>query len=129
HHDEFRHHDLVEQALRDIEIFPHRELDVLPHGERGEQRALLEENAPAPLDAAPLCGVRRIEIDAEHFDAAGDFWHQPDDGARQHRLARARGTDEAQNLAAFHIEVEAIEDARLAELHGNVADPDDGVGY
>src|SRR3981081_1059328 len=82
----------------------------------------------ASADTAPLRGVSRVEIDAEHLDAAGDLWHQADDGAGQHRLAGAGRADEAQNLAAPHIEVEPVENARRAELHGDVADPDDGVG-
>ena len=128
HHHELGHHDLVEQALRDVEIFAHRKLDVLAHRKRGEQRALLEQDAPAPLDAAPRRGIGIVEIDAEHLDAAGDLRHEADDGARQHRLAGAGGTDEAQDLAALDVEIEAVEHARLAELHGDVADPDDGVG-
>src|SRR5262249_32430574 len=127
-HDQLRHHDLVEQALRDIEIFAHRKLDVLAHGERGEQRALLEQDAPAPLDGAARGGVGIVEIDAEHLDAACDLRHQPDDGARQDRFAGAGGADKAQDLAALDVEVEAVEHARRAELHGDVADPDDGVG-
>ena len=45
---------LVEQPRRQVEIFAHRELHVLAHGQRGEQRALLEQHAPAPLDRLPL---------------------------------------------------------------------------
>ncbi len=71
---------------------------------------------------------RRVEIDAEHLDAAGDLGHEADDGARQHGFAGARRADEAQDLAALHVEIEPVEDPRLAELHGDVADPDDGVG-
>ena len=44
--------DLVHQALRQVEIFAHRELHILAHRQRGEQRALLEQHAPAPLDRA-----------------------------------------------------------------------------
>src|SRR5581483_12185039 len=51
-----------------------------------------------------------------------------DDGARQHRLAGAGGTDEAEDLAAPDVEIESVQHARRAELHGDVANPDDGVG-
>src|SRR5207244_10312588 len=37
-------------------------------------------------------------------------------------------TDEAEDLAALDVEVEAIEHPRLTELNRDVADPDDGVG-
>ena len=40
--------DLVHQRIRQHEIFAHRKLDVLPHGQRGKQRALLEQDAPSP---------------------------------------------------------------------------------
>ena len=59
---------------------------------------------------------------------AGDLRHEADDGARQHRFAGAGRADEAQNLAALDVEIEPVEHARLAELHGDVANADDGVG-
>ena len=77
--------------------------------ERGEQRALLEQDSPAPLDAAPRPGVGGVEIDPEHLDAAADLGDQADDGARQHRLAGAGGTDEAQDLAALDVEIEPVQ--------------------
>src|SRR3954468_23825866 len=128
HHHEFGDHHLVEQFLRELEIFAHRKLDVLPHRERGKQRALLKQDAPAPLHAAALVGVRRIEIDAEYLDAARHLRHQADDGAGQYGFARAGRADEAEDLAALDVEVEPVEHAGFAELHGDVANPDDGVG-
>ena len=70
-HFELGDRQFVHQPLRQIEIFAHRELHVLAHRQRGEQRALLEQDAPAPLDRLPL--VRRlaaVEVDAEHLDRA-----------------------------------------------------------
>src|SRR4051794_17240086 len=127
-HAKLGHHDLVEQPLRDLEIFAHRKLDVLPHRERGKQRALLEQDAPAALDGSALRGAGRVEIDAEHLDAAGEFRYQADDSAGQHGFAGAGRTDESKNLAALDVEVESVEHPRGAELHGDVANPDDGVG-
>ena len=54
--------------------------------------------------------------------------HEADDGARQHRLAGAGRTDKAQNLAALHVEIEPVQNLGRAELHRDVANPDDGVG-
>ena len=51
--------------------------------------------------------------------------HQAEDGARQHRLARAGGADEAEDLAAIDIEVEALHDQSVAEADLEVADADD----
>src|SRR5206468_3480613 len=127
-HAELGHHDLVEQPLRDLEILAHRKLDVLAHRQRGKQRALLKQDAPAALDAAALGGTCRIKIDAEHLDASGDLRHQADDGASQHRFSGARRADKSENFAALDVEVEPVEHPRLAELDGDVTNPDDGVG-
>ena len=96
--------------------------------QRRKQRALLKQDAPSPLDAAPRRGIGGVQIDAEHFDAAADLGNQPDDGARQHRFAGAGRADEAENFAALDIEVEPVEDLGGAELHRDIAHPDDGVG-
>ena len=65
--------------------------------------------------ALPLPVVRLVEIDAEHFDRAGAFRQQPDDGAHQHRLAGARGTDEAEHFAAQHVESTPVSTGRVIE--------------
>ena len=57
-------------VLRQFEIFAHRELQVFAHGERGKQRALLKQHAPAPLDRLPLRVAGRRHVDAEHLDGA-----------------------------------------------------------
>src|SRR4029077_17778149 len=68
------------------------------------------------------------EVDAEHLDASAHLGDQSDDGAGQHRLAGAGGTDEAQDLTAPDVEIEPVEHPRPAELDGDVANPDDGIG-
>src|SRR5262249_21521196 len=104
-----------------------RELHVLAHRERGEERALLKQDAPAALDRALRLHGRFAEIDAEHLDEAGALGHQADDGAHQHRLAGARGPDEAEDLAAQHVERKSVEPPRRAEVDREVAHPDDRV--
>ena len=118
--------DLLDQARRQVEIFADRELHVLQHRERGEQRALLEQHAPAPLDRTPLVVVDGAEIGAEHFDAAVALGQQPDDGAHQHRLAGARAADEAEDLAFEHVERRVIEHGRFAEADDEIAHADHG---
>ena len=78
--------------------------------------------------AAPRRGVGGVEIDAEHLDASADLGHQADDGARQYRFAGAGGPDEAQDFAALDVEIEPVQHLGGAELHRDIANPDDGVG-
>src|SRR5262249_49359636 len=87
--------DFSHQAVRDIEIFEDRELDVLTDRERGEQRTLLKKDAPAPLDLLALHFASLIEIDAENVDAALLLRQQAKDRARENGLAGARSTDKA----------------------------------
>src|SRR5262249_47664364 len=101
-----------------------RKLHVLPHGERGEQCTLLEQDAPAPLSRAALLVAGAAEIDPEHLDRALALGDEPDDGAHQHRLALPRAADEAEHFPAMDVERELIEDARAAEADDKVAHPD-----
>src|SRR6185312_16728915 len=80
-----------------------------------EQRALLEQHAPAPLDRLALLIVGRIHVLPEHGDRAAALGQEPDDRAHQYRLAGAGAADEAQNLAAIDVEVDAVEHEALAE--------------
>ena len=61
----------------------------------------------------------------EHLDGAGPLRHQTEDGPGQDRLALPRSADEAQDLAAIHVEIEALHDRALAEADFEVADADD----
>src|SRR5205807_6234040 len=114
--------DFVKQAWRQVEMLAHRKLNVLTNSQRGEQRALLEQNAPAPLDRAPLPAVEAAKIIPEHLDGACALGQQADDSAHQHRLARARAADETENLAAEDIERHMVE-------HGGRAEADDEIAH
>jgi hypothetical protein len=92
-------------------------------------RTVSEENSAPCWNRMPQRpGVGGVEIDPEHLDAACDLGHQADDGARQHALAGAGRTDETEDLAALDVEIKPVENFRRAELHRDVADPDNGVG-
>jgi hypothetical protein len=68
------------------------------HGQRREQRALLEQDAPARSDRANRSSLARSRsIPRIRCRAA---WAEADDGAQQHRFAAARGADDAEDLAA-----------------------------
>ena len=118
--------DLVEQLLVDAGIeFLDRHLDVLGDGQRREQRAALEQHAPAAADMLGLLLVAADHRLAEHRDLALVGRLQADDRAHQHRLAGARAADHAEDLAAPDVEVEPVMDDLLAEAVPEAADLDD----
>jgi len=81
--------------------------------------------ADMAIAMAQMGGIGGQHIGAQNVDGPLCRVLQPDDGAQQHRLAAARGAHHAQNLAAQHIEVEALMDNGLAEAVGQPADGDD----
>ena len=107
-----------------MQVFAHRNLNVLADRQRREQCALLEENAPAALDRAPFRRVRSIEIDAQHRDAAVPLCDQSDDGAQQNRLAAARSADQPEYLGPPHVERKMIEHDTAAEGDHEIANAD-----
>ena len=88
---------------------------------------MLEHHAPALLHAPALGRREIVDILAEHLDQPGALADQADQGARQHGFSRARGADDAQNLAAIEVEVEAVEHELLAEADLQPADADHGL--
>ena len=108
--------DLVPQLGLELGVeLLERDLDVLGHGQRREQRAALEQHAPAAAHRRFLVGLGADGVLAEHSDLAlvGDL--QPDDRAHQHRLAGARAADHAEDLAAPDLERQVLVDHLLAE--------------
>src|SRR5260370_27709884 len=89
---------------------------------------MVEQHTPPPLAAPSRGGVGCVEIDPEDLDAPADLGYEANDGTRQHRLARAGRTDEAQNFAPLHVEIEPIQNFGGAELHRDIANPDNGIG-
>ena len=96
--------DLVEQRrLDEREIFADRNLDIFGDGQRREQGAVLEQDAPAAADVLRLVLVAADHILAEHLDLARVRRLKADDRAHQHRLAGARAADHAEDLAAADV--------------------------
>ena len=69
----------------------------------------------------PLGFARLVDVDAEQLDRARTLLGEAEDGPHQHRLAGARGADEAQDLAALDVERQFVEDDIVAEADGDVA--------
>ncbi len=97
---------LVEQRLRQSHPLLEGNRDILGHGERAEQRAVLEHHAPAPDDPLERVGARPGDILAEHLDRARGRRQDADNGLEQHRLAGARGADHRENLAPMELEID-----------------------
>ncbi len=88
--------------------------DVVDHRHLGKDRKLLERapdahqrqvgraHAIGRLAVDPAMPLRRAQL--------------PEDAVEQRRLARAVGTDQAQNLALLHIETDVVDGADAAEL-------------
>ena len=56
-----------------------------------------------------------VDLAAADGDVAGGDLLQPGDQAQQRRLAAARGTDEDDELAVLHLEVDVVEHLRRSE--------------
>ena len=91
-----------------------------------------ENKAPCWNSTPQRCSTRRrsrggerVEIVAVDFDRAGALGQQPEDGAGEHRLAGARGADEAEHLAAADVEVEPVHHQMVAEADLQPAHADD----
>ncbi len=108
-------------------VFLQRHLHVLAHGQRGEQRAILEQHAGVALDLLARGAVVTARVQAEDLDLPGLGNLQPQDGAHQHRLAAARAADHAEDLAAAHVQVQAVVHGLFAEAVDQAADLDDGI--
>jgi hypothetical protein len=105
----------------------HRHLDILAHRQRGEQRAVLEHHAPAPLQLGPFLGVRVEDIGAEDAHRARLRRDEARDGAQKDRFAGAGPADDAEDLAAPHVEVETVVHDVVAKLVADAARLDHDV--
>src|SRR4030095_12270227 len=84
-------------------------------------------NAPAAANVLCLVLFAADHILAEHIDSAIVGRLQADDRAHQDRLAGTRTADNAEDLAAPHVEVEAIVNDLIAEAVFEPPDLDDDV--
>src|SRR5690606_13778891 len=99
-----------------------RNLDVLRHGQRREQRSALEQYAPAAAHRGFLVrlGADRVLAEHAHFPRRRNL--QADDRAHQNRLARTRSAHHAEDLSALHSQRKVLVHHLVAEF---VAQPFD----
>src|SRR5262245_2794405 len=123
-HGELDKGKVVHHRLRQLKMLPHRQLDVLQNGQRGEQRPILEQDAPAALDVDAILRCQSFGVAAEQLDLAHVGFDQPGDDAEQHRLALAGAADNGEDLAAIDVEIEPVPNLIAAEALGEPADAD-----
>ena len=120
-------HGLLDESARrsdDLE----REGDVLEDGLRRQQPEVLEHRADVPAEVRHLAVGQRAQVAAEHDDASVARRLFAEDQAQARRLARARGADEEDELAAEHLEVHIAQGGlrRAAIALRDVLEPDHG---
>src|SRR5487761_2284444 len=116
--------DLVHQRLRQRQIFAQRELDILPHGKRRKQRALLEQDAPSPGGALVAAIPGSPDSGAQDLDLAASPRNEPDNGSHQYRPAAAGSTDQAEDLAPADVERQMVDPDLPAEADHQILDAD-----
>jgi hypothetical protein len=114
----------VQQFGRQLEPLLQGHGDVLGDGERAEERAVLEQHAPARAQLLALAGVESGGVAAENLDRAGSGRNEADDRLQQHRLARARGAHDRQHLAGAEIEIDVAVEHAPVDARRHAAEPD-----
>src|SRR5680860_131089 len=123
-HSELEEGEVVHHRLRQVEMLTHRHLDVLQDGQRGEQRTVLKEDAPASLDVESRLRGERLGVLAKQSDHASVRRHQAGDNAHQDGLALAGPADDGEDLTAIDIEAEPIPNLMAAETLSEFAHAD-----
>jgi hypothetical protein len=109
----------LDLLLRDGEVAHHRHV--------GEEVELLEHHPDARAQLVDVgVGIGDLVALDEDLAAGGGLEHV--DAAQQRRLARARGPDDADDLALTDVEVDALEHLVVAEVLVEVLHVDRGSG-
>ena len=114
----------VDQLLRrpGLRVEAAEQVDQLDDGQVGIQRGGLE------LDADALLELDRVapRVDAEHGDLAAVGLVEALEDLDRRRLAGAVGPEQAEDLAAADLEVDAVDGLDLAVALAQAGDADDG---
>src|SRR6185503_17898506 len=124
----FQHRELVPHGGRQLYVLDHRQLHVLQYGQRAEERPLLERHAVPRLHRLELLFGKLAEIPA--FETNPPFLRalQAENGPQQHRLARARAADDAEDFVLQYLHVEMVVHHLAAEAVHDAERFDDGAG-
>ena len=111
-------------------MLAHREFDIFQHIERREQRALLEQHAPIAANALAFMRGELGKALAEHGDLAPLVRDEAGHGPHGHGLARAGGTNEAEDFAAAQFKAQPIDNGDRTKADGEVVNRHGGgSGY
>mmetsp|Transcript_37520 Transcript_37520/g.87492 ORF Transcript_37520/g.87492 Transcript_37520/m.87492 type:complete len:341 (+) Transcript_37520:690-1712(+) len=127
HLGQLEHDQRLDQAVGHAVELAQRQRDVVEHIQRREQRAMLEQHAPAvahPLQVARGAAPQRV---AEDLHAAGLRHLQAEQQSQQGGLARPRAADQGHHLAAVDGQVQPAVDDMAVQHGGHTVDFDDGV--
>ena len=91
-----------------------------PHARVGRERALLRD--------VPDAGVAAVHGLAGHADAAAGQGLESQDAAEERRLPGSRRTEDRDELAGPHREVESRPELAVSPLQGTVGDLEDRTG-
>src|SRR5262245_17524538 len=93
------------------------ESDVLEHGHVAEERVVLEDEADLALSRAQVGNILAAEADGPGI---GEI--EAGDDAQQRRFARARWTEQRQELAGASIEADVLDRRRRSEALGDASE-------
>ena len=113
--------------MRQIEIFAHRDLNVLPDREAGKQRAMLEQHTPAPFEQFRLAGLQLIKIASKNFNDATALLNETQYRPSQNRFSRSGAANKTKNFATPDVEIKVLKDDLFPEGHNKIADADDDL--
>src|SRR3546814_12354866 len=99
-----------------------RRFDIFLDGQEGEQGALLEHHADAPLDRRS--SVRIIDTPSENFDRPTIGVLEAEDRIEQYRFARAGAADHTQYFSLADFEIQILVDDLLPKGRAKAGDAD-----
>src|SRR5579875_9364 len=108
-------------------MLAHRKLDILLDRQSREERPLLEHHTNALLDCGIFGRCDGIEVGAENLDEPAALLDKSKDRPGENRFASAGAANEAQNLAAVNVKIEALHNELIAKAHHKVTHPDGGL--
>jgi hypothetical protein len=124
---QLRQHDVTDQALRQPGVLAKWKGDVLVDVEIGQQRTVLEQHTHALSHLEQFAPAQLRDFLSVEQDAALVGQFLPRDQPEQCGLPGAAGTHDRGDAAAPDIDIQALEDHRLAERIGEVPNDDDVV--